>query len=316
MINLTNLKLLGNNIPNPSNRDVFNRYLSEIARYKPLSRDEEVELFKQLEVNKDSRDVIDKIFKHNLLFVVSVAKKFAIMLSPTSPLTLEDLINEGNIGLHTAINKFDYKTGNKFITYAVWWIKQSIITIIQNHVKSIRIPSNVRIQITYFNKTERKLEQIMGRDVTTLEVFESMIENEIEKELPKTNGSLTNFEYLINANSFEKSLNSFVGDGDMEMINMFESNNLSPDETLINNEREELVRNMLSKLPNDVQSYFIDFYGLYGKTPLSYHELSNKYGDSRQKYVRIIKNNLKKMKVRFESNKEFYFPKKNIIKLK
>jgi len=150
-------------------------HLNEIAKFRPLSREEEAETFKLIKLG-DQR-AIDKICKHNLLFVVSVAKRYSVMLGASSTLTLEDLISEGNIGLFIAINKFNPEEGNKFISYAVWWIKQCILASIQNNIKNIRIPSSVRSELNKINRKEQQLTQLFERSPSSIEIFEAMVDD-------------------------------------------------------------------------------------------------------------------------------------------
>ena len=158
---LSNLKSLGNKT-NPNNREIFDKYLKEIKIYKPLSKLEEFELFKRLEINCDDVEARDKLCKHNLLFVLSVANAFQSRIATgQNSLTLEDLVNEGNIGLLIAISKFDYTRGNKFISYAVWHIRATIQQSLYNNIKSIRIPTNAIDILTAYNKINIKLEQTL-----------------------------------------------------------------------------------------------------------------------------------------------------------
>jgi RNA polymerase primary sigma factor len=231
---LNNLKVNGATIVVANNKEIFNRYLIEIEKLKPLTKEEEVCLFKQIETN-DDQTAIDKICKHNLLFVVSVARSYAKTL-PKSSLTLEDLVSEGNIGLCLAIRKFDYKTGNKFISYAVWWIRQHILKCIQDNIKSIRIPSNIRTVINKYNKKESNLEQIFNRKPTTLEVFESMLED------GNNVSSAQKLDDILDVSTFEKSLNSLViMDGTVELGGLIKSDELPVDIQLIGKERSELI---------------------------------------------------------------------------
>ena len=115
--------------------DITRLYLNSI-KFDVLSTEEEIELFKHIQANDEYRDwAFNEIVNHNLRLVVSIAKHYRL-----SSLSLNDLIQEGNIGLMTAIDKFDYNKGNKFSTYATWWIRQAITRSILNTENSIRIP--------------------------------------------------------------------------------------------------------------------------------------------------------------------------------
>jgi RNA polymerase primary sigma factor len=119
-------------------------------------------------------EVKNVFVQHNLKLVVAIAKDFRNM-----GITFQDLIQEGNIGLIRAVEKFEYQRGHKFSTYAVWWIRQALIRAIQNHSRTIRIPSHVHDTLLKYYRAYNALEKKLGRDPTTLEIAEAM---EIEEE--------------------------------------------------------------------------------------------------------------------------------------
>lgn len=288
-INLSNLS--GESITNANNREIFNKYLNELYKYKPLSREEEYDLFKSIAENND-KNALDKVCKHNLRFVVSVAKRYSNILIK-STLTLEDLVSEGNVGLCIAATKFDYKSGNKFISYAVWWIRQNMITLIQNNVKNIRIPANVKHDIDKILKKQEELEQKEGCSISTLKAFEKLLEEGQINEKYTTN----RISNMLEINSFEDSLNRVVGGEDTtELINLIGNNENRPDKDIIDNQRKEFTINMLKTLPIDIQEYFIDYFGLFDREELTLQEMSEKYGINREtirgrikKYLRFLK---------------------------
>lgn len=278
-------------ITNANNRELFNKYLAEIYKYKPLTREEEVELFKLI-TEKNDKSALDKVCKHNLRFVVSVAKKYSIYLNK-STLTLEDLVNEGNVGLCIAATRFDYKSGNKFISYAVWWIRQSILSLVQKNVKTIRLPLNVKQDINKILDKREQLEQRELGHVTTLQAFESLLE---EGEI-NPNYDTATISNMLNLNNFETSLNVIVGDeGGCELADMVRSNDNTPDYELIENERNEFALNMLNSLPTYIQEYFIDYFGFFGRKQLKLVEMAKKYDELPEtirtrikKYLRMLK---------------------------
>lgn len=280
-------------ITNANNRELFNKYLAEIYKYKPLTREEEYELFKSITENND-KDALDKVCKHNLRFVVSVAKKYSLYLNK-STLTLEDLVNEGNVGLCVAATKFDYKTGNKFISYAVWWIRQNILTLIQKNVKTIRLPNNVKEDINKILDKKEKLEQKELGHVTTLQAFESLLEDGEINERYDT-ATVSN---MLNLNNFEDSLNRFVGESEkVELIDLVKSNDDTPDNELISNERKEFALNMLNSLPSYMREYFIDYFGFFDREPLKLVEMSKKYGEIPETIRLRIKKHLRMLKIK------------------
>jgi RNA polymerase primary sigma factor len=286
----------------PNNKDVFNKYMAEVSKLKPITREEEVELFKRIELNGD-KEAIDIICKHNLLFVVSVARKYSKQISSSS-LTLEDLINEGNIGLYTAITRFDYKTGNKFISYAVWYIRSYIIAFIKNNIKTIRTPQSVFTVVSKSKTQVEKLEQKLGRTPTTLEVFNSMVEDGIIKE-SYTEGKLNDGN---NSYSFEKSLSTPIGeDGETELSDLIKSDSLEPETELLEKERGDKIHILLNRLPDKIKNYFIDYFGLDGNEQLSLTKMSIKYGEGLQTIKSRIDRYLRQIRGRNRGNREYFF---------
>jgi len=134
-------------------------YFEEIRKYPPLTRNEEKEVMRAAKAGNARK--LDLLMKSNLRFVVSVAKKYQ-----KQGLPLEDLIAEGNFGLFKAFEKFDINSNYKFITYAVWWIKQSILSAIYDHSRIVRLPVNKITSITKANKIKAELEQSTGEELS------------------------------------------------------------------------------------------------------------------------------------------------------
>jgi len=147
--------------------DSISLYLKEISNYPLLSSEEEVSLARAY---KDGdRKAIEKIVLSNLRFVVSIAKKYQNL-----GVALSDLINEGNIGLIRAAHKFDETKGVRFITYAVWWIKQAIIQYLSEQSRVVRIPLNKASAMFKMEKALNTLSQELGRDPTTQEILQEI----------------------------------------------------------------------------------------------------------------------------------------------
>jgi RNA polymerase primary sigma factor len=149
------------------------KYLQEIGKVDLLTAEEEVELAKR--IKKGDQKALEKLVKANLRFVVSVAKQYQ-----NSSLSLNDLINEGNLGLVKAAQKFDETKGFKFISYAVWWIRQSIIQALAEQSRLIRLPLNKVGSLTKINKAFAELEQKYEREPSPEELAE-MLDIEIEQ---------------------------------------------------------------------------------------------------------------------------------------
>lgn len=143
------------------------RYLQEIDRIPLLSVEEEVNLFRRIRIS--DQDAFDKLIRSNLKFVVCVAKKYRKLGLP-----FEDLINEGNLGLIEAAKRFDETRGFKFISYAVWWIRQSILKALAEKGRIVRLPSNRIEELNKIDNVYRDLEQIYGRKPTSDEIADQL----------------------------------------------------------------------------------------------------------------------------------------------
>ena len=148
-------------------------YFSEVSKIKLLTEEEEHKLLQR--VANGDKAALNDIVKANLRFVVSVAKQFQ-----SQGLSLEDLISDGNVGLIKAAERFDNSRGFKFISYAVWWIRQSIMQSISDNGKLIRLPNNQNLAINKLNKTAQKLEIKLEREPTEQELAQVLEENEIK----------------------------------------------------------------------------------------------------------------------------------------
>lgn len=143
----------------------LDKYLQEIGRVPLLSADEEVELSKKIRMG--DREAFERLTKANLRFVVSVAKQYQ-----NQGLSLSDLINEGNLGLIKSAQRFDEKRGFKFISYAVWWIRQSILQALAEQARIVRLPLNRISSLSKISRTFSRLEQKYEREPTVEELAE------------------------------------------------------------------------------------------------------------------------------------------------
>jgi RNA polymerase primary sigma factor len=145
----------------------LDQYLREISKYPLLKREDEVSL--AVEIHKNGAEALDKLVRSNLRFVVSVAKKYQ-----NQGVSLSDLINEGNLGLIRAAHKFDETKGIKFISYAVWWIRQAILQALAEQSRIVRVPLNRAGTLHRIGKRSSALQQELGREPTIEEIAEGM----------------------------------------------------------------------------------------------------------------------------------------------
>lgn len=190
--------------------DSVQMYLREIGRYPLLSSEEEVDLAKRIAKNDDAAR--QKLALSNLRLVVSIAKKY-VGRSPN--LTLLDLIQEGNIGLFKAVEKFDYQRGFKFSTYATWWIRQAITRALADQGKTIRIPVHMVETINKYQQVVRRLVQDLGREPLPEEVAAEMsVEVDKIRYIQKISQDTVSLEAPVGQDDEDSALESFIPDED------------------------------------------------------------------------------------------------------
>lgn len=238
-------------------------YFKDINKFKPLTPEEETELF--IRIENGDRDAFVKIIKHNLRFVITVAKQYQ-----GQGLPLVDLINEGNIGLCTAVSKFDYTRGFKFISYAVWWIRQSIIQAIYNTGRTIRFPIPTVSKLNKLIKVSSTLESKLEREATIEELAkETDFTEEKVEDLIKYNNTCSSMDVVIDEDN-----NSTIGD-------LIPSYAKSDDDLIIDSDKEELNK-IISNLPNRNADIIRMFFGI-GMQALSLEEIGLRFGMSEER---------------------------------
>ena len=262
--------------------EALEKYLQEIGKEELLTTDEEVELA-QL-IRKGDRHALDKLTKANLRFVVSVAKQYQ-----NQGLSLTDLINEGNLGLIKAAEKFDETRGFKFISYAVWWIRQSILQAIAEQSRIVRVPLNQVGSVNKINKILTKFEQENERRPSVDEISEQI-------DLPEDKVG----EALM-ANARHVSVDAPFVDGEDNSLLDVLVNDDAPmaDRQLVVESLRAEISAVLKTLNERERSVVTAFYGI-GQPEMTLEEIGHKYGLTRErvrqikeKAIRHLRNNTK-----------------------
>jgi RNA polymerase primary sigma factor len=246
------------------------RYLQEIGKVVMITADEEVNL--ALRIKKGDQVALDILTKANLRFVVSVAKQYQ-----HQGLSLPDLINEGNMGLIRAAKRFDETKGFRFISYAVWWIRQSIIQALADQSRIVRVPLN---KLSIRNKVARasqEFEQQFEREPTIEELSEKLLLD--EEDISAT----------INLSNRHVSLDSPLGlDSDATMIDFMENENATPaDEQSQSDSMHYEIELALKSLPEKQQRVLRCLYGIGMDTPMGMEDIGEQFNLTRERVRQI-----------------------------
>ena len=258
-----------------TNRDTasLDKYLSEISRVELISADEEILLAQK--IRKGDRAALDRLAKANLRFVVSVAKQYQ-----NQGMQLPDLISEGNLGLIKAAQRFDEKRGFKFISYAVWWIRQSILQALAERSRIVRLPLNKIGAINKINRAYSDLEQRLERPPSAQEIADLL-----EYSVNDVKQSLVN-------NTRHISMDSPLGNDDTSKLSLYD---ILPNDTLPSPENQLMVESLrkdidrsLSTLSSREMTVMRLYFGLNGVQPMSLEEIGGRFDLTRER-VRQIK---------------------------
>ncbi len=262
-----------------SKNDKIQSYLKDIAEIPLLNPDEEVDLAQRIKQN-DQR-ALKKLVSANLRFVVSVSKTYQ-----NNGLSLEDLINEGNLGLIKAAYRFDETRGFKFISYAVWWIRQSILQAIAEQSRLIRLPLNRVGILTKISKTQRMLEQEYEREPTHDEIANSM-----EMYSEEITSSIINAKRPV---SMDAPLNTSSKN---RIIDILENQQLpETDSEVMENSLKQEVEEVLKKLTAREAKILKLYYGLDGEKPHTLEEVGYIFKLTRERVRQIKEKALQKLR--------------------
>ena len=246
-------------------------YLKEIGTTPLINAEKEVELAKRIRLG--DQGALDQLTKANLRFVVSVAKQYQ-----NQGLSLADLINEGNIGLIKAAKRFDETRGFKFISYAVWWIRQAILQALAEQSRIVRLPLNRVGTLHKIGKVSSSLEQEFGREPSP---------DEIAKELALTTGEVSDTLKISNSHL---SLDApFSVSEDNSLIDVLEDDlQPSPDESLLSDSLKKEITSALDSLTAREAEVITLYFGLNHEKPLTLEEIGARFNLTRER-VRQIK---------------------------
>lgn len=283
-----------------TNRTVnMNRYFDEINRQRLLTVEEEVEAAEK--ARNGDKDSIDLLVNSNLRFVISVAKVY----SNGNLSKLEDLINEGNMGLVEAAKTFDPSTGFKFISYAVWQIRKYMLKYLTDNTRNVRIPSN-KAQIIYkLREFESDLSHELDRQPTLEEIYDRWCEyKEYRPSSGEKEKQIRMFQKALNADSRSTSLEGDpdAGDDDKSFvpIRIINGDPDGADSSFVREDRDALLMKVLNKIPHMYRTMIVWHLGLDGNHPKSFGEIAHILELSKEsirvRYNKGIKMMRKKMK--------------------
>ena len=269
----------------------INRYFQDISKFAIISAEEEVEL--TIRIKKGDQIALEKLVLANLRFVVSVAKQYQ-----NQGLSFPDLINEGNLGLVRAASKFDETKGFKFISYAVWWIRQAIMQAIYENTRIVRLPLNRHTSINKISKAIPYLEQELEREPSDEEIafFLELNENDIHIANSIKKGHISFDMPVSNENSNEYTL--------LDIIQI--NNTPSPDEKLIQESSKINLNRALKKLTKREASILKMLYGLNDSKVYNLFDIADEFQMSTERIRQIKSSSILKLKKLLHQNLSLY----------
>ncbi len=262
----------------------LDKYLLEISKYDLISAEEEVDL--AVKIRGGDENALQKLTKANLRFVISVSKQYQ-----NQGLSLSDLINEGNLGLIKAAQRFDEKRGFKFISYAVWWIRQSILQAIAEHARIVRLPLNKIGSINKINKAYSSLEQEYERPPSASEVAETLDVSEKEvKKAQHISGRHVSMDAPLGSDS-ENDMYAVFANPDQE------SNEDDLLEGALGDELGRILETLSARETDIIKLYF----GIGQSYPLTLEEIGDKFDLTRERVRQLKEKGLRKLKQKSRS---------------
>ena len=264
----------------------LDKYLQEIGRVDLITAEEEVELAKR--IKEGDHIALERLVKANLRFVVSVSKQYQ-----NQGLTLPDLINEGNLGLIKAAQRFDETRGFKFISYAVWWIRQSVLQALAEHSRIVRLPLNRVGTISKINKASEKLEQVFERAPRA---------DELGKQLEMKSTEINEAQRISRRHH---SLDTPFSDEDSNCLLdvISDTKTDEPDRELELTSLEEEVKASLTSLKEREQEVIKMYFGINREYALTLNEIGEEFGLTRERVRQIKEKAIRRLRHKSRSTK-------------
>ena len=253
-------------------------YLDAINIFVPLSREAEMALAK--DIRRGNAEALDKLVQANLKFVVSIAKSYQ-----GQGLSLSDLISEGNVGLIKAARRFDETRGNKFISYAVWWVRQAILQALTEQARLVRLPLNRLTKLHQINHTTEALQKKLGREPSM---------KELAKALKLDEKQLAEFiQHQIREVSLDQTSG---GEENDNLLNFMPSQEFASSEEVLSEESlQRDINDLLAKLDDRTAEIMRRYFGLNGHRPHSLEMLGHHFKLTRERVRQIKKSALQKL---------------------
>lgn len=259
----------------------LDKYLQEIGRVDLITADEEVELAKRIQAG--DRAALERLTKANLRFVVSVAKQYQ-----NQGLSLPDLINEGNVGLIKAAKRFDEKRGFKFISYAVWWIRQSILQALAEQARIVRLPLNKIGTINKINRAFSELEQRLERPPSADELAEFL------------DVSVADVRQSVQNTGRHVSMDAPLVDGDESSSSMYD---ILPNDALPTPEKNLMLDSLRKEIERSLSTLTLRegdvvrlYFGLSGMQPMTLEEIGERFDLTRERVRQIKEKAIRRLK--------------------
>ena len=264
-----------------SDNEVLSTYLKAIDKIPLLTYEEEYDL--ALKAKNGDKKARERLINSNLRFVVSVAKKFRGQGIP-----LEDLINEGNIGLMTAVDKFEPEKGYHFISYAVWWVRQAILKALAEQSRPVRLPLNRSNELIQIVRAKNELlKSGENSDPSAEDIAEKTgLERNLVKSLMDITREMISFDSPIKGDE----------EGDSSYFDFVEDKSQTPEEDVVNHMMEKDVRSLLGVLGDKERDIIEKRYGFNGREPMSLKAIGDEYNLTKERIRQIEKSALEKLR--------------------